>query len=176
MTKKELRWQTKVNWAAFNFFFNLPKDQRENIQLAINLTKRTMNNEKVVLHHKITPYMLCKNGNLWLSLCKISLSESPQMNHSAVITNIETNEKYDFIDNEFVLRSKIDITPTDEQIIRFMIQGMDDYEISLQLNITLDAFKRLKQKLYQKFNVKKASTLIHKVHQERTLPNMLKGL
>ncbi len=176
LNEDEQTWMTRVNQASYQVLFNYSKVERFHLLLSYDVTVRNINDTEFILNHKVTPLKLCENGNLWLGLCQVSLSSDRIKSHTATLTNTLSGEKYDFINGNFVLRDYDDtLTPLQELIIMYLIQGRSDAEICDELGISMDQLKRIKQKLYTKFNVKKTSAVVHKAHQERTLPSLLKG-
>jgi len=68
----EMDWLKNVIQEFYPVFFATPVESRKSLVLSYELTFITVKHEELVLHHKIVPFQLCDNGNLWLSLCSVS--------------------------------------------------------------------------------------------------------
>ncbi|MDR2907993.1 MAG: hypothetical protein LBU91_08410, partial [Bacteroidales bacterium] len=150
LDENEFTWLQQVYSASFQVFLNFSKNERMHLMLSLDLTVKNKDGTSFILLYKITPFKLCEHGKLWIGLCKISISAARKMDYTATITNTLTGRKYDFKNNSFQLRNDDDaLTPEDEQIIMFLIQGMEDTEMCKKLNLSKDQLKRTKQKIYK---------------------------
>ena len=163
LSEKELEWLIRVNEESYNFFFSFPEHRRKDLFLSYDLTVQTAKNEKRVLHHKVAPYKLCKNGNLWLGLYHVWSSSQRELGRSFIIDN-KTNEQYNFIDNKFVKVDKPHFDQEDLLILRYMIADLSDKQMNEMLHISLSSFKRKKRLLFQKLDANTSACAIHKAH------------
>lgn len=167
LKREELDWILQMNEAAYKVLFNQPIEQREKSVVSYDLTVTTAEGNVLVLHHKVTPYQLCKNGNMWLGLCHTILSSSKVANGKATIFNEETGKKYNFVDGEFVLLDTNPITPEDMKILRCMVKGLADKDICKELKgMSLSTFKPRKRRLLEKLGAKNSAHAVHKAHME----------
>jgi len=165
LKKDEWTWAKKMNAAAHNVFFRYPISQRTKLVASYDLAVVTADKRELVLHHKVVPYALCKNGNLWLRLCHVIVSASKQKKNEAFFTNTETNERYVFSGNQLVLSDRIDVTPEDVQVLEWLTKGFSDREICLMLeNSSINTFKSKKQRLFEKLDVTNSAGAVHKAH------------
>ena len=164
LKQEEAGWIMRMNVAAYKVLFNQPINQRTKSIVSYDLTF-IMEGKEVVLHHKVTPYKLCKNGNVWLGLCYVSASSLRATKGDSVIFNSETGERYSFINNEFVLLDKAIITPEDIRMLRFLVTGLSDKEIGLALGgFNNSTFKYKKRRLFEKLDVTNSAGAVHKAH------------
>ena len=165
LKKDEFRWILQMNSATYKFLFNLPINQRTKAMVSYDLTFIMSDGNEVVLHHKVIPYQLCKNGNVWLGLCHISLPSSKLKTEQATIFNSETGERYSFVDGQFVLLESEPITQEDRQILNCLTKGLTDKQICTLLNnIPLGTLKSKKIRLFSKLDVDKSTSAVHKAH------------
>jgi len=165
LKKDEWTWAKKMNAAAHNVFFRYPISQRTKLVVSYDLAVVTADKRELVLHHKVVPYALCKNGNLWLRLCHVIVSASKQQKNEAFFTNTETNEQYVFSGNQLVLSDRIDVTLEDVKILEWLTKGFSDREMCLMLgNSKLNTFKSKKQRLFEKLEVANSAGAVHKAH------------
>ncbi|MDR1739821.1 MAG: hypothetical protein LBR45_03600 [Bacteroidales bacterium] len=164
LKKKELAWAEQVGVAANKIFERYPVKQRAKFVYSHDLPVRMINGEDIILHHKITPFAFCKNGNVWLKLCHVSISDSKEMICKAFLTNVETNERFVFTNDEFVLYNGANINQEEILILKLLIKSMPDKDIHGLLKISLFAFKQKKHCLFKKLEVKTSAAAIHKAH------------
>jgi len=165
LKKENLNWIMQMNRVGYKTLFRLPVHQRTKAIISYDLAVITADGEDLILHHKVVPYQLCKNGNMWLGLCHVSVSSSKTASDQAIFFNAETGERYNLIGGEFELSDTKPITKEDMQILRCLIKGFADKQTISQLgDITLSAFKTKKQRLFEKLDVNTSTEAIHKAH------------
>jgi len=172
MKQEKLEWIQQVNACVFRFFFQQPINERKNFEASYDLTVKMRGGKSHVLHHKVMPYKLCKNGNLWLGLCFATVSASPQMKKKVVIFNKQTNKRYDLVNGNFILSNECTVTSEEVQILKWMVQGLPDKHICSLLNdeididkcISLNTFNARKRRLFKKLEVVNSAAAVHKAH------------
>ena len=172
LKQEELGWIQQMNASTFNFCFQQPIDERESFEVSYDLTVETRDGKSRVLHHKVMPYQLCKNGNVWLGLCYAMASASERMTNKAVIIHKKTGKKYDFIDGGFTSSNDGLVTPEEIQVLKWMAQGLPDKHICSLLNdevdtdrcISLNTFNARKRRLFKKLEVGNSAAAVHKAH------------
>jgi len=172
LKEEELEWIIQMNLAAFRFCFQLPIEKRKKHVVFYDSTVEMKDNKSFVLHHKVTPYKLCKNGNVWLGLCFAMLSTSERMENRASITDRETGKKYDFVNSNFIPSSANQVTLEEIQMLKWMVKGLQDKhmcsllssEIDNEKNLSLNTFNARKRRLFEKLGVNNSASAIHKAH------------
>ena len=158
----ELKWLAKVNKEAHNIFYSYPMHERQKLEFIYNLIAETTDKREVVLRHKLVPYKLCKNGNMWLGLCHVTASSFLPMFCKATIVNIQTGENYDFIDGKFILSEAKTLTPDEITILTCTAKDMPLKQICALLDISESRLKRKRLTLFNKLNVKTIAAAIYK--------------
>jgi hypothetical protein len=162
LSSKEWKWLLRANEMAYNFFFNYPKHKRKDLIFSFDLEMATLKEKKQVFHHKIVPYKLCKNGNLWLGLCHISPSVEKKSGRSNIIDS-HTGERYDFINDRFIKADTLVLIEDEIMILQWMIKGLSDKVISERLNhMPISNFKRRKRIMYDKLSAGTSAEAIYK--------------
>jgi len=172
LKQEEKEWIHQMNIATFEICFQLPIEERKKYEVFYDLTVETRNNKNVVLHHKVIPYKLCGNGNVWLGLCFAMISTFERMKNKASIINRETGRKYDFINGSFILSNAPPITPEEIQILKWMVMGLPDKHMCSLLNnemdnetcISLNTFNARKRRLFKKLEISTSAGAVHKAH------------
>jgi len=164
---KDQSWLDKVNVKAFRFFFNYPEKKRRNLVVSYDLTVQKMDGSICVLHHKNTPFRLCRNGNVWLGLCHVTEGAfSVSKNRKASIFDATDNKRYDFVNGEFMLSDVVFLTDVEKQILRLMAKDLTADRISQDLDISVPTLNRYKRKIFDKLGVNKSTSAIHKAFGE----------
>jgi len=164
LTDEEWSWLDRVNLACYKFFFNYSKERRQDILFSYDLTARTAKGKDLVLRHNVVPYKLCKNGNLWLSLCHAWASPKSRSGEPYILDR-KTGERYDFIDDTFVKSQTLLLTQDEIAILSLMVQELSDEKMCELLEISSVAnFKYKKRMLFQKLDVSTSVGAVHKAH------------
>jgi len=162
---EEQIWASQVNDAAFDFFFNHDEKKRMDLRLSYDLGVKTINGTKFSLHHKLTPFRLCKNGNLWLALCHVT-EVACKETKTACLVDVVEGKKYSFVNGNFILSKDEVLTYKEKQILTMLAKDMTAEQISKSLSISLPVFNRHKRKIFNKLGVEKSTSAIHKAHTE----------
>jgi len=166
LSPAEQQWLDKVNLAGWKVLFLYEEVKRKDLVISYDLTIKTVHGLKNILHHKITPFKLCNNGNMWLGLCHVTISPHKEMKNKAYITNTVDGRRYNFEKDDFVL-SKIEIlTNREKQVLILMSQDLTITEMSKNLHVSEPVLNRIKRKIFDKLEVEKATSAIHKAHLE----------
>lgn len=160
---EEIKWLIQMNKEALKLYYKYPENERRTMTLYFSLAAKNIEGEKIFLHHKLFPYRLDKNGNIWLSLCFVSMSLFKDTN-SASIVNVVGNEKYKYLNSVFQLSEFEDITKEEIKILSWMVNDFTSEEMCSLLKISDSSFKRKRQRMFKKFNVQTAAAAVHKAH------------
>ncbi|WP_047449425.1 helix-turn-helix transcriptional regulator [Alistipes sp. ZOR0009] len=77
----------------------------------------------------------------------------------------EKNFKYDFKNEKFQELKKVELTPTELQIINYSGQGFSEVEICEKMNISMPDLKNIKYKLFMRLNVKNMPQALFTIHK-----------
>jgi DNA-binding CsgD family transcriptional regulator len=161
---REWKWLNRVNHKMYQFFFSCPEPDRKHLAFSCDFKISTVKGKQIILRHTIVPYKLCKNGNLWLGLCHVSLSPHHESGHPTIL-NRKTGERYDLIHTKFVKTQHQILTDEELMILEWMVKGLSDKLICERLNfMPMTNFKRRKRILYDKLNAGTAAEAIHNAH------------
>jgi len=165
MSPKELAWLSCANKASYDVFFDTPFTSRKKLIFSFDLTCATTNQREIILHHKVVPFQLCNNGNVWLSLCSVT-SSYQKKSRQASLFNTKTGDRYKFIDNRFDKIPDCVLTEEELRILDYMVKGFHTDEISTLLKVSSSNIKHKKREMYKKMGVKTSAEAIHWVHLE----------
>jgi DNA-binding CsgD family transcriptional regulator len=163
---KECDWIMRMNKASYEVFYNYPVSERKNLAVFYDLTIQTSNNKQFILFHKVVPYRLCNSGNAWLGLCYVEISTSKVMGNKAFFINSKTYEKYDFINDKFILSKKPIVNEQEKQVLECISKGLTDKEMTTIYGeeTSLGAFKKKKRNMFSKLEVTTNGAAVHKAH------------
>jgi DNA-binding CsgD family transcriptional regulator len=158
----ELEWLMEMKKKAHDIFYSYPEVERQNLEFSYDLIAQSIDNREFVLRHKLVPYKLCNNGNMWLGLCHVVTSSFLSVFNKASIINIETGKTYDFINGEFTKSEIRVLTPDEITILTYATQDMQVKQICDVLHISESNLKRKRLALFDKLDVKTMSAAIYK--------------
>jgi len=162
LLKSELQWLVQMNEEAHNVFYTYPESERQNLEFSYDLIAKAKNRQNVVLRHKLVPYKLDENGNMWLGLCHVTVSHFLSVFCKAKIVNIQTGENYEFIDGKF-LPSDIKALDLEEiAILKSTAEDIPIKQIAQRLKISESSLKRKRQLIFDKLDCKTMVSAIYK--------------
>ncbi len=164
LKEQEIIRNTKINNAAYRLFYNTPIEKRDDLVLDYDLIVQTSNKQEFVLHNKLASYKTCRNGNMWLGLCRVSPSSNKRDRCMVNATNTKTGEVFDYVDSLFVPSSKKNLTAIELNILTFMIKDSTEKQMCDFLKIPSTTFKRKKRSLYDKLQADSPAGAIHNAH------------
>jgi len=159
--EKDLELLLEINEAGFKFYKDIPHPNRLEYIISYDFHLIQPNKQLLLINHKLTPLVLDKQFNMWLALCIVS--------HSSNNTpgNIDIRKKgdskifeYDLELKEWRLKSKLNLTSMQKEILRFSIQGFTMEEIAKKIHLSLSTIKFHKKNIFKKLDVKNISEAI----------------
>jgi len=160
LKEDEWHWLMRMNVEAFNVFFHTSVTSRKDLVLSYEITFQTVNNHKFILHHKIVPYQLCDNGNLWLGLCFVSKSIRNKAGGVNMVDTL-TGVRHDFTNETFVKVEKLRLTQEEVSILEWIARGISAADMCRVLKISLPTFKRKKRVMYKKIGVSTSAEAVY---------------
>ena len=159
--EKEWNWLEKMFEETYKVFYSYPPAKRKHLVSNYDFTVQTINAGSLVLRHKGVPLLLCDNGNLWLSLCSVTVS-AQKRSDNATVTNTETGEQHVYTNGRYILSDEFAITQNDLLILELMRNDLSTEQIIAQLDISLPKYRRKRQMLFDKLNVKNVGGAVYK--------------
>jgi DNA-binding CsgD family transcriptional regulator len=144
----------KINEAGFEFYEGIPIDERKLYSISYDFYLINPKKNKVLVNHKLTPMFLTEEGQIWKSLCIVSLSNKTSSGN--VVISKEGSEelwKYDFDANRWEKDEKIRLSQREYEILSLYASGMTINEIADKIFISADTVKFHRKKLFEKIGV-----------------------
>jgi DNA-binding CsgD family transcriptional regulator len=143
----------EINNAGFSFFNSVPADERllYTISYDFNILNGT---KKMLLHHKITPIILDREGKAWLVLCFVSLSSRKNVGNVEMRKAGQTSYwKYSFKTKQWTKNAGISLKDTEKAILFLSARGYTIEEIADKINRTVATVKFHRKNLYDTLQV-----------------------
>ncbi|MCI6491042.1 helix-turn-helix transcriptional regulator [Prevotella sp.] len=158
--RKEQQMLLELNKAGFEFYENLPKNERDGYSISYDF--HVMKGDRVtMIHHDLTYLVTTRKGRILLALCTMSPSSS--MTPGNIIMRKEgcrTIHEYNLETHEWIERKLPKINATEKTILTRLMQGYTMEEISNNEGVSLNTLKASKRLLFQKLNVNNISQAI----------------
>jgi len=161
LSDAEWKHLQRANEKAYEMFFYFPENRRRYLSFSYNMKMLTAKGNDLVLNHNFTPYKMCKNGNLWLSLCNVSISDQKDLGFFHIIDN-KTGDQYNFIDNKFVKTEMPFFSQEEKQILKWLTKDLSNNQMSELLSMSLANFKRKKLLLFEKLQASTSAGAVSK--------------
>jgi DNA-binding CsgD family transcriptional regulator len=162
---EELNWYLRMRKAYSKFFFGIPKEQRKYLENTHYVIAQSEAGIDIILGHRMVPYQLDLNGNLWLELGYVFVHPAHlPITPKASISNFLTGERYDFAEDKFVLTNTKALSMEEIQILKHLSEGLTVEQICDVLHNSPSTYKRKKKKIYEKLNVTTSSEATYKAH------------
>ena len=164
LKQEEKEWLQNANNKAFDVFFGYPESQRLDLEFTYDLIAQTLAHHEIILRHKMVPYKLCNNGNLWLGLCFIMSISFLPIRHKACIVNAKTGDTHIYNNNTFVLSKFGTLNPEERRILDLMSKDVPTKKIYEILKISESSFKQKKQGVFNKLNAQSWAAAVQQAH------------
>ncbi|HCA06846.1 helix-turn-helix transcriptional regulator [Chryseobacterium sp.] len=144
----------KINEAGFEFYENIPVDERKLYSISYDFYLINGKKNKVLVNHKLTPIFLTEGGKIWKALCIVSLSNNTSSGN-IVISKERSDEfwKYDVVAKRWEKEEKIKLSQREYEILSLYASGLTINEIGEKLFISADTVKFHRKKLFDKIGV-----------------------
>jgi DNA-binding CsgD family transcriptional regulator len=168
--QKELEMLLKINQVGFEFYSNLPVNERKNYSISYDFHLVQKNKKLILINHQLTPLVLDRDGNIWLALCIVSHS-SKGGEGNIKITKKGSPEifEYDLIQNIWLKRSSIEVTPKEKEVIALSIRGFSIKAIAHEMNIKIVTVKFHRKNILKKLDVKNIAEAVSYIVNNKIL-------
>lgn len=160
MPLEELPLLAEIIYAGRDFRSHIPAE--EYTQWSYSFDFHIKFNRAPILHnHKIIPLTLNPEGQLWLVLAITSISCEDKAGNLRMAKDGESfYYEYSIENKVWKKKDKIILTTSEKYIIFLSAAGKSINEVAKALNISADAIKKARQRLFLKLNVNNMSEAI----------------
>jgi DNA-binding CsgD family transcriptional regulator len=152
----EEKWLKKMADEAFKIFYKYDDlEIREQLEFTYELKGKTITEREINYCHRVTPFKLDDNGNLWLALLVISTQPCLTLkNTKASIGSFVTGDRFDYVDGKFVPSKFKSLLQDEITILGYLAEGYLVKQITDELNIPQRSIERKLSDIYGKLGVK----------------------
>ncbi|MCL2683514.1 MAG: LuxR C-terminal-related transcriptional regulator [Bacteroidales bacterium] len=159
----EKEWLFKMIEEAFKIFRKYNKlGIGTELELSYDVKGKSVHDREVVLHYRLIPYQYDDNGNLWLAFCIITTLPLTHKTAKASIECLKTCERYDFIDNEFVLSDYRPFTRIEIAILGYLADGYMLKQIADKIGMSLRFVEQRKKDVLEKLGATTQAAAVYK--------------
>lgn len=145
----------EINEAGFRFYYDQPVDKRRFFSIGYDFHIRASDDHRLLLHHEYTPVLLNDKGDIWLSLCTVSLSPFKEAGEVVIWDHTASGRyTYSFAGKRWKKSSDIVLTDREKAILQLSVKGLSNTEIGECLFIDASTVKYHKRRLFDKLNAR----------------------
>ncbi len=140
--------------AVHQFAGSIPADRKLECSLSCDFRIRHPKSKELLIHHKLTPLHLTKEGKIWLALCVVSISSHNEVgNVEIVCKGTLTRWRYDLQTHKWVECSIVILKEEEKKVLYLSAQGYTMTEIAERMNKSVDTIKGYKRQIFDKLGV-----------------------
>ena len=166
---EDLNMLLEINENGFGFYYNLPPERRPNGYISYDFRITHKNGSIILINHKLTPLILNKEGNLWISLCLVTLSMAKAPGNMFILMQDEgVKYNYNFRTKLFLKAKSKKLTQIEKNIIQMLSLGHSTNEISSILNTSINTVKFHKKNIFNKLDVRNSNEAVYYATMQKT--------
>ena len=159
---EDLNMLLEINEKGFEFYYNLPPVRRPKGYISYDFRITHKNGSIILVNHKLTPVILNEAGNLWISLCLVTLSTARKPGNMYILMQDEgIKYNYSFKTKKFLPAKSHPLSQTEKLVIQHLSLGNSTQEIAKLLSITENTVKYHKKNIFRKLDVKNSNEAVY---------------
>ena len=162
VSKEDLELLFSLNHAGFKFFYELPIERRDKGTISYDFRLKHKNRQSVVMiNHKLTPLLLTEDGNIWMSICLVTLSSSEKPGDVHIIMQ-DDSSRYDLNKRclKFIKTQPKKLTPKETEIIKLLALGYRTEKVAAILKVSESTVKNHKTQIFKKLHAKTSAEAV----------------
>ena len=160
--QEDIQLLFNLNVAGFDFFYGLPEERRRNGYISYDFRLRNkINNSLIMINHRVTPLLFNEDGNIWMSLCLVSLSPRIKAGDVHIVMHDE-RKRYNLNvkTNRFERIPYKKLTNKELKVLSLVALGDNTTTISKKLIIAESTVKNHKTNIFKKLNAKTSAEAV----------------
>lgn len=161
----------EVNEAGFKFFYELPVERREHATISYDFRlKHRSNNSLVMINHKLAPLLLTEDGNIWMTICLVTLSSKKSPGDVHIIMQ-DNQTRYNFSREEKLFKSaevKM-LSKKESEVLKYIAIGYCMDEIASIMDISVSTIKNHKTSILKKMHVENITEAVFNASKQGIL-------
>ena len=161
VVKSDLEMLVKINTAGFDFYENVPIEERKNHTISYDFHLKNQEGRIRLINQKLTPLFLTSDDKIWKAICIISLSASQNSGNIKIFKKGDNKVFiYDLKGNYWRSLDKIKLSNRESEILQYSTRGFTINEVAETICISPDIVKFHRRKLFEKLQVANISEAI----------------
>lgn len=148
--EQEVKLLRLYNSLGLKAFYNLPLKDRCNFMISCDFHVKIGQKQKL-LNNKISPMLLDKYGNPWLSLCSVSFSSYKTAGH--IVLKENDYKSYSMEKKRWISLKAFNLSVNEREILYLAYNGSSVKEMCKEMNKSEDSVKFYRKQLFKKLNV-----------------------
>ena len=158
--KEELRILDKTKNIFFSFLRKQPSEERSQFRASCNFYIKHNGGLRMV-NHKITPLAFDPNGNIWLAVCTVSISNHDESGNIEVRKVGQSDYwKFDLDLDRWIKTPGVQLTEGEKEVLLLSARGLTVDEIAEKVHRAKDSIKSRRRTIFEKLGVKSISEAI----------------
>jgi DNA-binding CsgD family transcriptional regulator len=151
---QDLELLTRLNEAGFDFYAQLPVDERTFYSITYDFHLLHKNGKQILINHKLTPLFLTPEGKMWKSMCVISLSRQ-QAAGNVRIYKQGSSEVWELLNGKKIWQKSVkpSLTERELEVLRLHAQGFSIDQIAEKLFVAPDTVKYYRRRIFERLEV-----------------------
>lgn len=159
---EDLNMLLEINEKGFEFYYHLPAGRRPKGYISYDFRLKHKNGSTILINHKLTPVILNEEGDLWISLCLVTLSTARKPGNMNIFMQDEgVKYHYSFRTKKFQAIKNQSLTATEKQVIQLLSMGNSSRQIAEQLSVSENTVKFHKKNVFRKLGVKNSNEAVY---------------
>ncbi|QHS63749.1 response regulator transcription factor [Chitinophaga agri] len=152
--EKDLEMLSRINEAGFDFYANIPVDERKHYSITYDFHLINKEGKQVLINHKLTPLFLTVDGKMWKSMCIVSLSPH-QSAGNARIYRQGAGDLWELNPGTRTWHKmeKPVLTEREIEVLRLHAQGLNINQIAERLFVVPDTIKYYRRRIFERLQV-----------------------
>lgn len=152
--QEDLPLLLEVNEKGFEYFYKQDPEVRNSLFISYDFRMCHKNGHVFMVNHKLTPFALTSDGDMWLSLCLVTLSIQDKPG-CVYIQQFETLSRleYSFKSKRWKSAQAIVLTEREKEVMQLSAQGYTAQGIADKLYVDVSTVKFHKTNVFNKFGV-----------------------
>ncbi len=159
--EEEVNMLLEINEAGFDFFYRQPSQERLDLMIEYDFHLTGSDGNSFLIHHKLTPFLLNENCDIWLGLSAVSLSTATQSGN-VVMTDLKkkTHFEYSFELKKWKEVPHVELSDREIDVLRLSIKGLSNNAIAEQMFVDVNTVKYHRKNLLQKLHAENITEAI----------------
>jgi len=143
-----------INEAGFDFFKNLPGEEKIQYSITYDFHLLHRDGKKVLINHKLTPLFLTREKKMWKAMCIVSISHHKTPGNICIHKQgSDALWKLDLKDKTWRKSEKPKLTKREIEVLHLHAQGLSIHEIAEKVSVTPDTVKYYRRQIFDRLNV-----------------------